>query len=97
MKTGKSDMEHSSDVVLQIFNRLAKRFMKYESTNKDAESVVDYLVKLAGSIGYMGQINGAIHKTFKQDQRLTAIESKLKTNLAIPMAMFEEPKLEKYR
>ncbi len=96
MKTGKSDMEHSSDVVLQIFDRLSKRFMKYESTNNDSESTVDYLTKLAGSIGYMGQINGAIHKSFKFERRLKAIEYKLK-NTALNMQMFEEAPLKEYR
>ena len=97
MKKGKSDMEHASDVMVQIFDRLSKRFMKYESNNKDEESAVDYLIKLAGSIGYMGQINGSIHKAFKHEKRIKALEDKLKSNLSTPMRMFEEPQMEKYR
>ncbi len=97
MKVGKSDMEHSSDVVTQIFNRLAKRFIIYESNNDDSQVVVDYLTKLAGSIGYMAQINGGIYKSFKQERRLKLLDEKVKVNLSIPMRMLEAPQLEKYR
>ena len=97
MHVGKSDIEHTSDVMLQIFNRLSKRFMKYEGNNDDSVPTVDYLTKLAGSIGYMAQINGGIHKSFKQEKRLKVLEEKIKSNLSVAMRMFEEPQLEKYR
>jgi len=97
MKIGKSDMEHSSDVMLQIFDRLSKRFMKYESKNDESESTVDYLTKLAGSIGYTSQINAAIHKAFKYEKRLRVVEDKLNSLDSYNMTMFEESPLENYR
>jgi len=97
MKIGKSDMEHSSDVMLQIFDRLSERFMKYENQNDTSESTIDYLTKLAGSIGYMGQINGAIHKSFKVTKRIAALEERVKNTQLFNMAMFEEAPLQKYR
>lgn len=94
MNTGKTDIEHSSDVMMQLFNRLAKRFIIYESKSDDSSPVVDYLTKLAGSIGYMAQINGAIHRSFKHEKRLKLLEERIKINLSIPMRMFEESQLE---
>jgi len=97
MNIGKSDMEHCSDVMLNIFDKLSKRFMIYEKNNDDSLSVVEYLTNLSGSIGYMAQINGSIHKTFKHEKRIKALELKIGNDFSIPMRMLEEPQLENYR
>lgn len=96
MKIGKSDMEHMSDVMLQIFNRLSTRFIVYENKNEDTENTINYLTKLSGSIGYMAQINGGIHKSFRQEKRIKILENKIK-NIPINTTMFEEAPLEKFR
>lgn len=96
MKRGRSDIEHQADIVLNITNILATRFFKFakQLTHKDD---MEYLTELAKSIGYLAGVSTNINKTFKHEIRLMAIEDKLKSNMAIPMRMFEEPKLEQYR
>jgi len=96
MKMGKSDIEHQADVVLNITNILAARFFKFAKTLTDKDDM-EYLTELAKSIGYLTGVNTNVHKTFKHEKRLKAIEDKLKLNMAIPMKMFEEPQLEQYR
>lgn len=93
---GKSDIEHQADIVLNITNVLASRFFKFskELTDKDD---MEYLTELAKSIGYLTGVNTNVTKTFKQEKRLKILEEKLKSNLSIPMKMFEEPQLEQYR
>ena len=93
---GKSDIEHQADIVLNITNILASRFFKFskELTDKDD---LEYLTELAKSIGYLTGVITNVNKTFKQEKRLKALEDKLKSNMSIPMRMFEEPQLEKYR
>jgi len=96
MKMGRSDIEHQADVVNSMTNILAARFFKFakQLTHKDD---MEYLTDLAKSIGYLTGVSTNVHKTFKHEKRIAAIEEKLKINLAIPMRMFEEPQMEKYR
>lgn len=96
MKRGRSDIEHQADVILNMTNILAKRFFKFAKDLTDKNDM-EYLTDLAKSIGYLTGVSTNVHKTFKHEKRIQAIEDKLKANLAIPMGMFEEPKLEKYR
>lgn len=90
-------MDHSSDVVLNVFDKLTKRFMKYESNNDDSPVTIDYIIKLASALGYMAQVNGSIHKGFKQEKRIKALESKMNNDLSIPIRSLEEPQLQNYR
>ena len=96
MNTGKTELEHQSDVVSNMTNELAKRFFIYAKRNED-EPVDSTLIELSKSIGYLTLVNNSVHKTFKQEKRLKALEEKIKTNLSVPMRIFEEPQLEKYR
>ena len=93
---GKSDIEHQADIVLNITNILAARFFKFskELTDKDD---LEYLTDLSKSIGYLTVVNTNVTKTFKQEKRLKVLEEKIKSNLSVPMRIFEEPQLEKYR
>ncbi len=96
MKMGKSDIEHQADIVVNMTNILATRFFKFskELTEKDD---MEYLTDLAKSIGYLTGVSTNVNKSFKQEKRLKVLEEKLKSNLSIPMQMFEETPLEKYR
>lgn len=97
MKMGKSDIEHQADIVLNITNILASRFFKFSKDLTDKDDM-EYLTDLAKSIGYLTGVSTNVNKTFKLVKRLTDVEDKLKkSDLSVPMKMFEEPQLEKYR
>jgi len=96
MKIGKTQLEHQSDIVNRMSNELAKRFFMYANNNTD-EPVDSTLIDLSKSIGYLTIVNNSVVKSFKQEKRLKALEDRIKSNLSIPMRIFEESNLEQYR
>jgi len=73
----KLDTEKMYEGVIQIFERLHKRFIAYEKQDDDSQSSLDYLTKLAGSIGYMAQVHSGLAKSYQHEKRLADIEKKL--------------------
>ena len=75
----KLETEKMYEGVIQIFERLHKRFIDYEKTNQEdqSQSSLDYLTKLAGSIGYMAQVHSGLAKAYKHEKILADIEKKL--------------------
>ena len=63
--------------VIEIFDRLHKRFIKYEKDNDDSSVTLDYLTKLGSSIGYMAQVHSGLAKAYQHEKRLADIEKKL--------------------
>ncbi len=65
--------------VIQIFERLHKRFIKYEKENEEDNSqpTLDHLTKLGGSIGYMAQVHSGLAKAYQHERRLADIEKRL--------------------
>ena len=78
-KPDKLDTEKMYEGVIQIFERLHSRFIKYEKQDDDSQSSLDYLTKLAGSIGYMAQVHSGLAKSYQHEKRLADIEKKLLT------------------
>ena len=77
--TEKLETEKMYEGVIQIFERLHKRFIDYEKNNQEdqSQSSLDYLTKLAGSIGYMAQVHSGLAKAYQHEKRLADIEKKL--------------------
>ncbi len=73
----KLDTEKMYEGVIQIFERLHKRFINYEKGDDDSQASLDYLTKLAGSIGYMAQVHSGLAKSYQHEKRLANIEKKL--------------------
>ena len=73
----KLDTEKMYEGVIQIFERLHKRFIDYEKQDDSSQSSLDYLTKLAGSIGYMAQVHSGLAKSYQHEKRLAQIEKKL--------------------
>jgi len=73
----KLDTEKMYEGVIQIFERLHDRFIKYEKQDDDSQASLDYLTKLAGSIGYMAQVHSGLAKSYQHEKRLAQIEKKL--------------------
>ena len=73
----KLDTEKMYEGVIQIFERLHKRFIDYEKQDDQSQSSLDYLTKLAGSIGYMAQVHSGLAKSYQHEKRLAQIEKKL--------------------
>ena len=73
----KLETEKMYEGVIQIFERLHKRFIAYEKDNDDSSSTLDYLTKLGGSIGYMAQVHSGLAKAYQHEKRLADIEKKL--------------------
>ena len=63
--------------IIQVFERLHKRFINYEKDNDDSQSTLDYLTKLGGSLGYMAQVHSGLAKAYHHEKRLADIEKKL--------------------
>ena len=80
-KPDKLDTEKMYEGVIQIFERLHSRFIKYEKQDDDSQSSLDYLTKLAGSIGYMAQVHSGLAKSYQHEKRLADIEKKLQNIL----------------
>jgi len=76
-KPDKLDTEKMYEGVIQIFERLHSRFINYEKQDDDSQSSLDYLTKLAGSIGYMAQVHSGLAKSYQHEKRLADIEKKL--------------------
>ena len=77
LKPEKLETEKMYEGVIQIFERLHKRFIDFEKNNDDSTSTLDYLTKLGGSIGYMAQVHSGLAKAYQHEKRLAAIEKKL--------------------
>lgn len=77
-KPDKLDTEKMYEGVIQIFERLQNRFIKYEKQNEDDDSLstLDYLTKLAGSIGYTAQVHSGLAKAYQHEKRLVDLEKK---------------------
>ncbi len=75
-KPEKLDTEKMYEGVIQIFERLHKRFINYEKQDDDSQSSLDYLTKLAGSIGYMAQVHSGLAKAYQHERRLADLEKK---------------------
>ena len=63
--------------IIQMFERLHKRFIAYEKDNDDSSATLDYLSKLNGSIGYLAQVHSGLAKAYQHEKRLGDIEKKL--------------------
>ncbi len=86
-KPEKLDTEKMYEGVISIFDRLHKRFIDYEKDNSDDTSTLDYLTKLAGSIGYMAQVHSGLAKAYQHEKRLADIEKRLEK---IPPEVLQE-------
>ena len=72
----KLDTEKMYEGIIQIFERLHKRFISYEKQDDDSQSSLDYLTKLAGSLGYMAQVHSGLAKAYQHEKRLADLEKK---------------------
>ncbi len=63
--------------VIQIFEKLHKRFIDFENDNDNSQSTLDYLSKLSGSVGYMAQVHSGLAKAYQHERRLADIEKKI--------------------
>jgi hypothetical protein len=83
----KLDTEKMYEGIIQIFERLHNRFVKYEKQDDDSQSSLDYLTKLAGSLGYMAQVHSGLAKAYQHEKRLADLEKKFEK---IPPEMLKE-------
>lgn len=83
----KLDTEKMYEGVIQIFERLLKRFIKYEKQDDESQATLDYLTKLAGSLGYMAQVHSGLAKAYQHEKRLADLEKKFEK---IPPEMLKE-------
>ncbi len=83
----KLDTEKMYEGVIQIFEKLHKRFINYEKGDDDSQSSLDYLTKLAGSIGYMAQVHSGLAKAYQHERRLADLEKKFEK---IPPELLKE-------
>ena len=72
----KLETEKMYEGVIQIFERLHKRFINYEKDNDESSATLDYLTKLGGSIGYMAQVHSGLAKAYQHEKRLADLEKK---------------------
>ncbi len=73
----KLETEKMYEGIIQVFQRLHKRFINYEKDNDDSQSTLDYLTKLGGSLGYMAQVHSGLAKAYQHEKRLADIEKRL--------------------
>ncbi len=75
----KTETEKVYEGNVQIHQRLLKRFIDFDKANEKDTSpaTMDYLIKLAGSIGYSQQVHAGLVKAYQHEKRLTDIETKL--------------------
>jgi hypothetical protein len=83
----KLDTEKMYEGIIQIFERLHKRFINYEKQDDDSQASLDYLTKLAGSLGYMAQVHSGLAKAYQHEKRLADLEKKFEK---IPPEMLKE-------
>ena len=86
-KPDKLDTEKMYEGIIQIFERLHKRFIDYEKKDDDSQPSLDYLTKLAGSLGYMAQVHSGLAKAYQHEKRLADLEKKFEN---IPPEMLKE-------
>ena len=75
----KTETEKVYEGNVQIHQRLLKRFIAFDKENEedDSPATMDYLIKLAGSIGYSQQVHAGLVKAYQHEKRLVDIEKKL--------------------
>jgi len=75
----KTETEKVYEGNVQIHQRLLTRFIAYDNENKDDTSPAtnDYLIKLAGAIGYSQQVHAGLIKAYQHEKRLADIEKML--------------------
>ncbi len=78
-KPDKTETEKVYEGNVQVHERLLKRFLAYDKENADdtSPSTVNYLIKLAGSIGYSQQVHAGLVKSYQHEKRLVDVEKKL--------------------
>ena len=76
-KPDKLETEKMYEGVIQIFERLHKRFIDFEKENDNSSTTIDYLSKLSGSVGYMAQVHSGLAKAYQHEKRLADIEKKI--------------------
>jgi len=76
-KPEKLETEKMYEGIIQVFERLHKRFINYEKDNDDSTSTLDYLTKLGGSLGYMAQVHSGLAKAYQHEKRLAFIEKQI--------------------
>ncbi len=76
----KTETEKVYEGNVEIHQRLLARFIAYDNENKEDASpaTMDYLIKLAGSIGYSQQVHAGLVKAYHHEKRLAEIEEILK-------------------
>lgn len=80
-----------------MINDLARRYFSYSKLNPTTDTTThDVLGNLAKDAGYLIAVNTNTIKIFKQESRITALESKMK-NQPINTSIFEEAPLKEYR
>ena len=74
----KTETEKVYEGNVQIHERLMKRFIDFDKANeKNTDSkTMDYLIKLAGSIGYSQQVHAGLVKAYQHEKRLKDLEIK---------------------
>ena len=71
----KLETEKMYEGIIQVFERLHKRFIRYEKENDDnSQPTLDYITKLGGSIGYMAQVHSGLAKAYKHEKDLADIK-----------------------
>ncbi|MCH7611850.1 MAG: hypothetical protein IIB45_00645 [Candidatus Marinimicrobia bacterium] len=87
LEPDKLDTEKMYEGVIQIFERLLKRFITFEKQDDDSQATLDYLTKLAGSLGYMAQVHSGLAKAYQHEKRLADLEKKFEK---IPPELLKE-------
>jgi len=75
----KTETEKVYEGNVQIHQRLLKRFVEFDTAHNEDRSTatMDYLIKLAGAIGYSQQVHSGLIKAYNHEKRLKDIERKL--------------------
>jgi len=75
----KLETEKMYEGIIQVFERLHNRFIRFEKENNEDNSqpTLDYLTKLCGSLGYMAQVHSGLAKAYQHEKRLSDIEKKI--------------------
>lgn len=95
MKVGESEMDYNNRTLQSLVSDQASRYFKFTKGHKEREFDKE-TADLATKVGYILNIASGIHKSFKQEKRIKALEKKMK-DLPINMTMFEESPLQEYR
>ncbi len=73
----KLETEKMYNAISEVFEKLHRRFINYEKGDDESQSTLDYLTKLAGSLGYMAQVHAGLAKAYQHEKRLADIEKRL--------------------